>query len=100
MRKSGPRTAARVSELKGVFRITHPFHPRRGEELELLAYRRGFGYEMVEGRDASGALVSVPLSFTDAAFEEDPFLAISAGRAFFRASDLLRLAELISELGR
>ena len=41
-----------------------------------------------------------PVSFTDAAFEEDPFLAISAGRAFFRAADLLRLAELISGLGR
>jgi len=55
---------------------------------------------MVEGRDALGTLISVTLSFTDAAFEEDPFLAVSAGRAFLRASDLLRLAELISELGR
>jgi hypothetical protein len=88
-----------VSLLRSSFRITHPFHPRRGEEIELLAYRRGFRYEMVEGRDASGALISVPLAFTDAAFEEDPFLAVSAGRALFRAEDLLRLADLLSGLG-
>lgn len=88
-----------MSRLRGSFRITHPFHPRRGEEIELLAYRRGFGYEVAEGRDASGALISVPLAFTDAALEEDPFLAVSAGRAFFRGEDLLRLAELLSGLG-
>jgi len=88
-----------VSQLKGSFRITHPFHPRRGEVIDLLAYRRGFGIEIVEGRDASGALVTIPLAFTDAAFEEDPFLAISAGRAHFRGEDLLRLAELLSESG-
>jgi hypothetical protein len=98
-RRRGPLSAPRVSELPGSFRITHPFHPRRGEEIELLAYRRGFNYERVEGRDAGGALVSVPLGFTNAGLEEDPFLALSGGRALFRAGDLLRLAELLSELG-
>ena len=88
-----------MSRLRGTFRITHPFHPRRGEEIELLAYRRGFHHEVVEGRDAAGELISVPLSFTDAALEEDPFLAVSAGRALFRGDDLLRLAELLSGLG-
>ena len=88
-----------MSQLKGSFRITHPFHPRRGEGFVLLAYRRGFGYEFVDGRDAAGALVSVPLSFTDVAFEEDPFLLVSAGRALFRGEDLVRLAELLSGLG-
>jgi hypothetical protein len=88
-----------VSRLRDSFRITHPFHPRRGEQLELLAYRRGFGYEVVEGRDSSGALLSVPLTFTNAVFEEDPFLSVSAGRALFRADDLLRLAELLAGLG-
>ena len=88
-----------MSQLRGSFHITHPFHPRRGEELELLAYRRGFGYEVVDGRDATGAVVTVPLGFTNAAFEEDPFLLVSAGRALFRAEDLVRLAELLSSLG-
>ena len=87
-----------MSELRGSFRITHPFHPRRGEEVELLTYRRGFNYEKVEGRDAAGVLISVPLAFTDAAVEEDPFLAVSAGRALFRAEDLLRLAEVLAGL--
>ena len=88
-----------MSLLKSSFRIIHPFHPRRGEELELLTYRRGFGYEVVECRDSSGALISVPLTFTDAVLEEDPFLSVSAGRALFRAEDLLRLAELLAGLG-
>ena len=63
--------------------------------IERTGYRRSFGHERVEGRDTSGALVTVPLSFTDAAPEQDPFLAISAGRALFRGGDLLRLAELL-----
>jgi hypothetical protein len=88
-----------VSVLKGRFRITHPFHPRCGEEFELLVRRRGFHQDVVEGRDAGGVPVSVPLAFTDAAAEEDPFLAVSAGRSLFRAEDLLRLAEILSELG-
>ena len=83
--------------MKGVFRITHPFHPRCGESLERIGYRRSFGGEM-PGRDAGGNAVVVPLAFTDAAYEEDPFLAISAGRAFFRVEDLLELADLVEEL--
>ena len=85
--------------MQGCFRITHPFHPRRGEELERIGYRRSFGGEVVDGRDATGALVTLPLAFTDAAGEAEPFLAISAGRAFFRADDLLRLAEIMAEMG-
>ena len=87
-----------MSLLKGRFRITHPFHPRRGEEIELLGYRRRFHRDVVEGRDAGGTLISLPLAFTDAAAEEDPFLAVSAGRALFRAEDLLRLAEILAEI--
>ena len=71
---------------------------RGGNYLDARRYRRGFNYEMVEGRDAAGVLVSVPLAFTDAAVEEDPFLAVSAGRALFRAEDLLRLAEVLAGL--
>ncbi len=53
---------------------------------------------MLDGRDACGKPVVVPLSFTDAAYEEDPFLAISEGRALFRVEDLLELADLVEEL--
>ena len=84
--------------MKGTFRITHPFHPRCGESFERIGYRRSFGGEMLDGRDACGNAVVVPLSFTDAAFEEDPFLAISDGRALFRVEDLLELADLVEEL--
>jgi hypothetical protein len=68
-------------------------------EIERTDYRRGFGRERIEGRTASGEVVVVPLSFTDAAPEEDPFLALSGGRALFRGDDLLRLVDLVRELG-
>lgn len=64
----------------------------------MIGYRRSFGGEMLDGRDACGSPVVVPLSFTDAASEDDPFLAISRGRAFFRVDDLLELADLVEEL--
>jgi hypothetical protein len=78
-------------------RVTHPFHPRFGEELELLDYRGSFGRERVEGRDGQGRLVNLPLEWTDA-YGEDPFVRVSAGRSFLRPEDLLRLADLLAEL--
>ena len=84
--------------MKGQFRITHPFHPRCDETFERIDYRRSFGGEMLDARDASGKPIAVPLAYTDAAYEEDPFLAISAGRAYFRIEDLLELAEVLVEL--
>ena len=96
-RRRGRRNAPFVDELKRRVRITHPFHPRFGEELDLLDYRGSFGGERVECIDGHGDLVSVPLSWTDA-YAEDPFVVVSAGRAFLRPEDLLRLADLIEEL--
>jgi hypothetical protein len=31
---------------------------------------------------------------------EDPFVAVAAGRCFFRYQDLLKLVELVEKLGR
>jgi hypothetical protein len=86
-----------VDELKRRVRITHPFHPRFGEELEFLECRGSFGGERVEGRDGKGDIVTVPLFWTDA-YPEDPFVALSAGRSFLRPRDLLMLSDLIREL--
>jgi hypothetical protein len=88
-----------VTRLRDRFRITHPFHPRRGEELELIRYRRSWGGKgSVDGRTASGQRISLPLSWTDAG-AEDPFLTMAGGRSCFRVDDLLRLAALIEQLG-
>ena len=81
------------------FRITHPFHPRTGEELRILEYRRSWGHEQVVGIDSNDRILSVPLAWTDAGGAPDPFIALSAGRSFFRLEDLLRLADLIHRLG-
>ena len=80
------------------FRLTHPFHPRTGESFSLIGYRRSWGYESVEGLDAGGKPFTAALSWTDAA-DEDPFLTVSQGRAYGRVAELLRLAELLGEVG-
>jgi len=65
----------------------------------LIGYRRSWGRESVDGLDTEAKPLSVPLSWTDAG-DEDPYVTVSRGRAMGRASDLLRLAELLGEVGR
>jgi hypothetical protein len=97
--KKGPRHIAPVvTQLQRYFRITHPFHPNSGEEYALVSYRRAYGHQSVDGQGASGQVITVPLSWTDAWPEADPFLVLAAGRSCFRVDDLLRLATLIEEL--
>lgn len=82
-----------------VFRITHPFHPLFGQEFELLDRRQTWGEERVYGEDAQGRLKAFPLAWTSEA-AVDPVLAIGAGRAYFRVSDLLELARLLRQRAR
>jgi len=87
-----------VSQLRGRFHITHPFHPRCGEEFELIQYQRSWGGDgSVDGRSGAGDRIRLPLSWTDAG-AEDPFLAIAKGRSHFRVDDLLRLATLLEHV--
>jgi hypothetical protein len=87
-----------VYELKDRFRITHPFHPRSGQQFHLLGYRRSWGREVVDGQDAGGQIISIPLPWTDAAQDSDPFVVTAAGRSYFRPQDLLELATLIERI--
>lgn len=75
-------------------RVTHPFHPQRGQEFRLVEakYCWGLRRALCEGDD--GQLVSFPLSWTDYQ-EQDPFVVVSKGRSAFRVSDLLELADLV-----
>lgn len=84
-----------MNQLKRRVRIVHPFHPRVGEELELLEYRRSWGHECVDCIDAQGQRVSIPVDWTDAAATEDPFSTVSAGRCYLRVDDLLALVDLV-----
>jgi hypothetical protein len=98
MKNQSLQTAPFVDQLKQTVTVSHPFHPKFGEELELLGYRRSFGNECLDCRDREGRLTTVPLAWTDAAENYDAFVAASAGRSYFRVEDLLRLFNLIREL--
>ncbi|MGD0182744.1 MAG: DUF5372 family protein [Terriglobales bacterium] len=72
------------------FRITHPFHPLRGAEYELVTRRLTWGEDRVFYYDPSGNLKSLMTNVTDVV-SPDAFERISAGRCAFRADDLLEL---------
>lgn len=75
-------------------RVTHPFHPLRGREFELVDRRQTWGEDRVYYQDGD-ELKRMPATWTSAAIV-DPFVAVSAGRASFRIEDLLSLAELVA----
>jgi hypothetical protein len=47
--------------------------------------------------DETGRLWKIPACWTDVV-AEDPFVVVAAGRSPFRATDLLKLAELVDAL--
>ncbi len=67
------------------------FKPQRASDLPQDAQRQVFFY------DAEGRLCSLPLGFTSLA-KSDPFVVVSAGRAYLRIDDLQQLAKLIADL--
>lgn len=76
--------------------MNHPFHPWFGRELELIDSRNNWGEERVCFLDEQGRMASIPASYTDAR-GDDPFVAITAGRAHFRYQDLVELAGWIAK---
>jgi hypothetical protein len=92
-------SAGCVGTTPGRFRITHPFHPLRGAEYELVTRRLTWGEDRVFYYDQAGALKSFLSNVTDVV-PEDAFGHVSAGRSAFRADDLLELRRLIDGRGR
>jgi hypothetical protein len=78
-------------------RIIHPFHPLYGREYEFVICRLNWGEERVYYRDEQGELVSIPARWTNV-FPPDPVVELSGGRSWFRAADLLALAQLLDAL--
>jgi hypothetical protein len=76
------------------FQVTHPFHPWHGRQFQLVAYKSAWGEDRVYFYDEEAQLRALPASWTDAA-ASDPFVTIAAGRAPFRAGDLLDLVRLV-----
>ncbi|MCK4249549.1 MAG: hypothetical protein KAX15_07190, partial [Candidatus Omnitrophica bacterium] len=92
------RTAPLASNLTQRFRILHPFHPLFDKQYEVLEFRRDWGKNYAAFYDENKKLVTVPVKWTDLVQEEDPFVVLSEGRAYFRPADLLTLADLIGGL--
>ena len=61
--------------------------------------RHAWGEARVYFYDEEGELRHLPACWTDVE-GTDPFVAIASGRAHFRPGDLLRLAELVSNMER
>ena len=76
-------------------RVTHQFHPLSGQSFEFVKRLQTWQSDLVYFLDSAGELVSVPAAWTDLV-PPDPFVAVAAGRAAFRAEDLAELAELVS----
>ena len=94
---SRPSTTANSNNPTQAFRVTHPFHPLFRQEFDLIDRRRNWGEDRVYFHDAQGSLKSMHARYTSVR-EEDPFVSIALGRAYFRTKDLLELIGCIREI--
>ena len=78
-------------------RVTHPFHPLAGRELEFVKRRHNWRADRVYVRDDAGRLLSLPAEWTDAV-PEDPFVVVAGGRAPFHLEGLVALSELLASV--
>ena len=79
-------------------RITHPFHPQCGHELEVVCRRRDWGEDRIVYSGPSLALRSIAADLTDAV-PQDEFRRVADGRAAFGAVELIALRSLLDRLG-
>ena len=78
-------------------RVTHPFHPLFGQELDVVVHRHNWGEDRVYFHDGRGHLTSLPAGWTSVV-PENAFVAVAAGRSRFRVQDLVDLAALVLRL--
>jgi Family of unknown function (DUF5372) len=78
-----------------LIRITHPFHPLRGQTFRFVVAKSLWGEDRVTFEGADGYCHSVPVGWTDAV-PADPHLSVGRGRAYFRVEDLRALATLVA----
>jgi Family of unknown function (DUF5372) len=78
-------------------RITHPFHPDHGQELEFVTRRPNWGEDRVFYRSKLGHIASIPARWTSAV-PEDPNAVVRGGRVCFSVEELIELAVLVSRL--
>lgn len=78
-------------------RVTHPFHPWHGQELEFVDRHLAWNVDRVSFRGVDGLVGSLPAAWTDID-PVDPFVVIAAGRCPFRVVDLVAVADLLDAL--
>ena len=83
--------------MSAAVRITHPFHPLFGREIDFVDRQQRWGEDRVLYRDPDGYLLSLPARWTSVE-AEDPFAVVAAGRSHFRAADLIDLTALLATL--
>jgi hypothetical protein len=95
-----PPSTARAGSDQERFRVTHPFHPERGAEFELVGFTHTWGEQRVFfRRPGDQRICSLPAAWTDVE-APDPFASLSAGRSLFRVDDLLALSALLQDADR
>ena len=77
--------------------MTHPFHPLRGRTLEVVDCRRCQDGEYVYVEVDSRRVERLPAAWTSLGCV-DPVVTVAAGRSWFRADDLARLAEIVAAI--
>src|SRR3989304_4360968 len=78
-------TATHAGEATAAIRVTHPFHPLFGQELEVVVHRHNWGEDRVYYRDRRGHLTSLPAGWTSVV-PEDAFVTVAAGRGRVRGA--------------
>ena len=79
------------------FRITHPFHPFRDGEFEVVEHQEVANQNILFFRDQAGYLAQIPAAWTDFV-EANAFCDVAGGRSPLEADSLWLLAELLQEL--
>lgn len=80
-------------------RITHPFHPLFGHELDFVAHRVHWGEDRVFYRDDEGHLASMPARWTSLG-PEDLIATVAGEQARFKVEDLIALSAIVARLLR
>ena len=75
-------------------RITHPFHPLKDKQFDLVEHRCIFGESYLYFYDDRGFLREIPAVWTDF-LKTDVFAELADGRSPLHAETLLELADLV-----
>jgi len=81
----------------GWARITHPFHPRRGQRFQILKVRQISGVQTLILRGTSGGTFTVNQEWTDHA-EPSPYSSLNINDPILSVSLLLALAEFVKNI--